>query len=636
MPTRILTQVRSGSRLLLALAVFLLVNILANQHLKSARLDLTAQQLYTLSEGTRRILANLQEPIHLWFYVSRSLTSHIPGMGPHVTRIQDLLDEYVRMAGSDKLRLTVVNPEPFSVEEDMAMDAGLRGIAIPNATGKVYLGLVAQNSQERMEMIPFLLPAWGEQLEYDLTALIYRLTHAKRPVLGLLTTLPMAGIPSSTVPGAPLEKPSWAIHKELAKFFTIKSILPGDDKIDPDVDLLMVVHPRDLPNPILYAADQFVLSGKPTVMFADPFCQAQENATPWLASSLPNPLLSGWGIKTEKDQVAADLYAARKIRFNSVETGSTLVNYPVWIDIGPRNMHREDPITTNLDHLTLATAGIIAAQPGQTTKIGPLFTTGNQGGRFDLSMLGPASSPQRLIQEYKPEGPATLAARLHGPLPSAFPDGRPAKTTDDATTDRKIGHLNTSREPVRLVLVADCDLLQDQFWVRRMDFQDMPVDVPYTANGRLVMNILDDLLVRPDLISARNQSRSQAARPFVRLLAIRQQAELQAQEIQKVLNQRLQETQIHFLELQQKGNNSALNASQQAEIEKFSQELLTIRKEQREARRRLNLEVEHLQTWIKFLNIGLIPLLVGIGGILVGMRRIRRAHRAAQTTQLHF
>ncbi|MBF0427121.1 MAG: GldG family protein, partial [Magnetococcales bacterium] len=339
----VLRFLRSGSRLLMALAVFLSINILANHSLQTARLDLTANKLYTLAAGTRNILTSLQEPIDLWLFVSRSLVNNVPGMGPHVTRVRDVLDEFVRVAGS-RVRLHIVNPEPFSQEEDMAMDAGLRGIAIPNASGKIYLGLVAKSGEQRTEIIPFLLPAWGEQLEYDLASLIDRLTRPKRPVLGLLTTLPLAGVPSALLPNAPPEKPAWAIYKELEKFFTIKTVLTGDEKIPADVDILMVVHPRDLPDPILYAVDQFVMSGKPALLFADPFCQAQDNATPWLASSLPNRLLTGWGILTSQDQVAADLQAARKIRFNSVETGSTLVNYPVWIDLGPRHMHQQDPI----------------------------------------------------------------------------------------------------------------------------------------------------------------------------------------------------------------------------------------------------------------------------------------------------
>ncbi|MBF0176317.1 MAG: Gldg family protein [Magnetococcales bacterium] len=614
-----------GGRLLLAAAVFFAVNILANSFLRSARLDLTANKLYTLSEGTRHILANLQEPVELWFFVSRSLTSHIPGLGLHVTRIRDLLDTYLHLSGN-KLHLTVVNPEPFSAEEDLAMDSGLRGISIPTAAGKIYLGLVARHASGRTEAIPFLLPAWGEQLEYDLTSLLFRLARTKRPVLGLLSTLPLAGVPSSLLPDAPPAKPPWAIHKELEKSFTIKTIQVSDDKIPDDVDLLMVVHPRELPRPILDAVDQHVLRGKPTVMFADPYCQAQENATPWLANSLPNALLSGWGVEILREQVAADLQSSRQVRFNSLETGSTLINYPVWIDLGPGQMNSQDPVTAYLDRVTLATAGIISPKSGHGLRVEPLLMTGKQGSWFDMALLGPTSSPQRLIQEYRPKDQAILAARIHGPFASAFPAEGPDNNTSATTApDHQTGHLRRSTEPIKLVLVADSDLLQDQFWVRKSEFLNMPVDVPYTANGRLVMNILDDLLARTDLVNVRNQGYSQAARPFVRLQAIRQQAELRFQEMQKVLNQRMQETQKRFVELQNQGRNTTLNPAQVAEIEKFRQELLTIRKELRDVQRHLTLEVERLQTWIKFFVIGLAPLLVGMSGVLVGMRRLRRA-----------
>ncbi|MBF0625684.1 MAG: Gldg family protein [Magnetococcales bacterium] len=619
-----------GLLLLVAAGLFLVVNIAANSVLTGARLDLTENGLYTLSDGTRRILTGLPDPIHLRLYLSPALAAGTAGMAPHVARVRDMLREYARVA-DDRLVLEIISTPPYSKGEDLAMGDGLRAIAAPGSRTSLFFGLVAQGPGERREVMPFLVPAWEPSLEYDLTVMIQRVAHPDKKRVGLLSTLPLTGVKASVLPGGRKEEPPWAIATALEKQYEIKSLETTAEQIPPDLDLLLVVHPQEFKDSTLHAIEQFAFAGKPVVILADPFCQAQGNATPYLAVSNPEKLFHGWGFEMVAERVAGDLKAAKRIRFNSVHTGSQLVNHPAWMDLGQEHFSHEDPATRQLDLVTLISAGILqprAAGQVPAARLIPLITTGPQGGRYDIGALGPSSTPDRLIRDFKPEGTLVLAARIAGPLPSAFPDGAPVGAMNLFKADRKEGHIPQSPADLKLVVVADCDFLQDQFWVRTVTVLDLPVAVPYAGNARLLLNLLDHLTGNDDLIGPRSQVRSGAARPFVTFQLMREQSELRFQEKRQQLNQRLVETQQRFLKLQQErpeaDKSDTLTPEQKAEIETFRMDILMIREQLREVQRQLNQDVANLQAWLKFLGMGLMPLLLGVGGLLLGGYRVRR------------
>ncbi|HEC16087.1 MAG TPA: hypothetical protein ENI99_05890 [Sedimenticola sp.] len=627
-------KILTGTGLAIAVALFLAANIVSNAAFRSFRLDLTDNKLYTLSEGTRNILKGLEEPITLRLYISKKLAARLPTLNSYTVRVRELLEEYQRNAG-DKIELLVLDPEPFSEEEDRAVSYGLQGVPIDDSNTIFYFGLAANNSVDDEEIIPFFQPDREEQLEYDLTQLIYKLAHPKKPVVGIISTLPIQGDASAAFMRRHSATQPWIILEQIRQLFSVRMLEKEVEQIPSDVDVLMLVHPRGMSSKTLYAIDQFVLGGGRSLVFVDPYAEAQQSEgdpdNPLAAMQAPrnselDSLLNAWGLELVAGKVAADMQAAKRIQAR-LGRRNQVFEYPVWMDLQERHYNKEDIVTQRLGGITLATAGILMAKEGAGTTMTPLLETGEQAMQVDATQLGMFTDPRALLRNYRPGGKRlTLAARISGPVKSAFPDGRP-----DAGKEEQAGHLTESKGAVNLIVVADSDLLDDRFWVRVQDFMGRRIAIPTSANGSFVTNALDNLTGSNDLISVRN--RGSFARPFTKLDEFRKEAEKRFLEKEQQLQTRLRETEQKLRELQnrkQEGDLLALSAQQQQEIANFRREKVNIRKELRNVQHELRKDIEHLEGWIKFINIGLVPLLIGLGGIAHGLYRLRR-RRAAQS-----
>jgi ABC-type uncharacterized transport system involved in gliding motility auxiliary subunit len=301
----------AGSLALIGLA-FIGIMLLANLLLRGAQLDLTADKLYTISEGTEHIVKSLKEPVNLYLFFSERTATPIPQIRNHGVRVRELLEELV--ARSDgKLTLKVIDPQPFSEEEDRATELGITSVPINAGGDKLYLGLAATNSTDGKEAIPYLEPQLEEQLEYDVAKLIHKLSSAKKPVVGWLSSLPMQG-DFDTQTGRP--KPPWVVYGQIEQLYTVHSLEPTLTTIGADVDVLVLVHPKGLPPAALYAIDQFALRGGHILAFVDPNAQSDQsgndpnNPMAQFAadkSSHLEPLLAAWGVEFKPDQVVADL-----------------------------------------------------------------------------------------------------------------------------------------------------------------------------------------------------------------------------------------------------------------------------------------------------------------------------------------
>ncbi|MGH7037809.1 MAG: GldG family protein, partial [Stellaceae bacterium] len=252
---------------LCCLAVMLVsVNIIAARFL-GVRLDLTADHLYTLSPGTLHTLARIDEPITLHFYYSRRLGDAVPAYGVYAARVREMLDQYVAAAHS-KLRLEIFDPAPFSRLEDRAVADGLQAVPLDSQGDQVYFGLAGTNSTDDRQVIPFFSRQREPFLEYDLTRLIHNLAVPQKTVVGLLTSLPMAGNPMAMMQGRP--SAPMAILEELRQLYKVKPLDDTLAAIAPDIDVLMLVQPPKLPEKMLFAIDQFVLKGGKALIFVDP------------------------------------------------------------------------------------------------------------------------------------------------------------------------------------------------------------------------------------------------------------------------------------------------------------------------------------------------------------------------------
>ena len=651
---RMAVRLVTGAGVALALVLLFAVNILAGRTLGPVRIDLTENDLFTLSEGTRNVLAGLRDPVTLRFYLSRRELERAPGIGSYADRVRALLDEYERLSGG-KVALHVIDPEPFSEEEDRAVAYGLSGVPLGIDEGVLYFGLAGTNSVDGEEVIPFFTTEREAFLEYDVTKLVHNLANPKRKVVGLLSSLPIEGQgPQAALRGQGAQP--WMVVEQMRQLFEVRSLAPELAEVPEDVDVLMLVHPRELPPETVYAIDQYVLRGGRVVAFVDPYSEAQP---PVMAGGFMQPissrrsgvdaLLSAWGV-TLGDEVVGDLDFAPTVR---MDQGGRVVtfHYPVWLNVTPHTFDPSDVVTGNLGNVAFGTPGYLEPAEGATTAFTPLITTTPRAALFTGERIdaATASDPRELLDEYAPRDRAyTMVARVSGKVGTAFPGGRPlpepdgepgeepAETGEGGGTGEAgaapeaAAHVSESAGDVQILLVADADMLADRFWVVVEEFLGNRLAVPSAANNALVINALDNLTGSGDLIGVRN--RGTFTRPFTRVAALRQRAERAYRAKEQELIARLEETERRLGELEEgnQGNDGViLTDAQRDELVGFRRERVRIRKDLREVRRQLRADIEGLESWLKFANIGLVPILIGIGGLVAGLVQVRRRRAAA-------
>jgi ABC-type uncharacterized transport system involved in gliding motility auxiliary subunit len=614
---------------LIALAVlFLGVVMLSNVGLRGVRVDLTQNRLYTLSPGTRQVLAELKEPVNLYFYFSREAAAgHAPLVLPYATRVREFLEELAARAGG-KIQLRIVDPQPFSDDEDRAAEFGLQPLHAGGGDA-FYFGLAGTNSTDGRATIASFQADREEFLEYDVAKLINELGTPKKPVIGLMSTLGLQGQfnPMTGQMGEP-----WPILTQLQELFALRTLGADVDHIDKDVDVLMLVHPKQLPPKTLYAIDQFVMRGGRVLLFVDPNAGAdtsgQDPSNPLAGamanhSSDLNPLLAAWGVDYDATKVVGDLERGLDVR---TSMQSPPVRHIGILGLAHRDMNQKDVVSASLDKINVATAGALAAHPGAKTTFEALLQSSTSAALIPSQRFNALTDPSALRDGFKPTGIRyTLAARITGPVDSAFPQGPPPDQKPAAGPP--IAHLAKTTAPANIVVIADTDLLMDYMWVQTRELLGQRVSQAFANNGDFVANLLDNLSGSNALISVRG--RATFSRPFERVEALRRQADDRLRTKALELQAQLQQTEAKLGELQSKRNDQSsimMSAEQQAEVQRFVADKARVRKELRETQRGLDVEINRLNTWLKVINIGVAPLLVAVAGVsILSVRRRRRA-----------
>jgi ABC-type uncharacterized transport system involved in gliding motility auxiliary subunit len=621
---------------LAALAVlFLGIVMLSNLGLRGMRLDLTQNRLYTLSPGTQQVLAELKEPVNLYFYFSRDTAAkHAPLIMPYASRVREFLEEIAARSGG-KILLRVIDPQPFTEDEDHAAEAGLQSLPVGAGTEAIYFGLDGTNSTDGRAAIPSFQSDREEFLEYDVAKLIQELATPKKPVIGLLSSLPMQG-QFNPMTGQMGEQ--WPILSQIEQLFTVRTLTTDVDHIDKDVDVLMVVHPKQLPPKTLYAIDQFVMRGGRMLLFVDPDSGAdtsgQDPSNPFAGaaanhSSNLQPLLSAWGIDYDPTKVVGDLTLGLEVRSS--------MQAPPTRHIGILGLHRDDMdpkdvVTSSLDVINVATAGFLSARPGAKATIEPLLRTSASAAPIPAQRFNALSDPSSLRDGFKSTGTRyALAVRLTGPLPSAFPQGAPPDQKLAAGPPQ--AHLSQSAVPANIVVVADTDMLMDYMWVQTRELMGQRIAQAFANNGDFVANVLDNLSGSSALIGIRG--RATFARPFERVEALKRRADDRLRSKALELQSELQQTESKLTELQSKRNDQAslmLTPEQEQELKRFTTEKAHVRKELRETQRGLDVDIDRLGTWLKALNIAVAPLAVAIAGVIILSLRRRRKSSGTSST----
>ncbi|HSC76388.1 MAG TPA: Gldg family protein [Pseudomonadales bacterium] len=607
-----------------ALAILLLVGVMGLSMLGQWRIDLTEGKLYTLSDGTENILKNIHDPVTLKFYYSESLTRDVPALRNYAKRVEEILREYER-AANGKIVLEIIHPEVFSEDEDAAAAAGLQGL--PNGRGEsIYIGLYGSQG-DRIETIALFNPEKENLLEYQISQLVYKLSRPAPVVVGVISGLPIF---RSMDPKTNRPRPGWLIIDQLTQLFDIRrQIDPSVDKIDDDLNMLIVVHPHLLPEKTLFAIDQFVLRGGRLLTFVDPMAELDDSEALLgdgfadRSSSLEQ-LFTAWGIDYDPKKVVLDLGYAHSI---PAQRDGPEVPHVGILGLEGAAINREQNVIADLENINVASVGALSQHRGSSTQFIPLLTSSDKTDLMDTEQYALIGNHADLLAKMKPANQRYhFAALVSGPVKTAFPEGKPA------TSGYSGAILTESKDPIQTIVVADTDVLSDRMWVERQDYYGQVMATPFAANGDMLVNMVDALGGSKDLISLR--SRGTYQRPFTRVDALEKAASSRLREQEDALTQALSaaEQKITALSAPASGAGPSaaveLTAEQKTEIAKFQQEKLRIRKNLREVQRQLNSDVERLGTVLKIINIAAVPVLLTLFALVASWLRRRRAHRA--------
>ncbi len=613
------TLVSAGTLVLLAI-LFVALSILSSVFLKGMRFDLTENGLYTLSDGTINILSSMDEPVTLTLYFSEDVSRDLPQFRSYARWAGEMLEEFEDHSDG-MLTLRRVDPRAFSPEEDQAAQYGLQSAPVGTAGDVLYFGLVGTNSLDGQQVMPFLQPDKEKFLEYDLARLVSSLSHPQHKRVGLISSLDMTPGYDPMVPRIP---ENWVIYQQLDQLFDLQEI-PVDTEILPaDLDLLVLVHPKDLSEGMLYQIDQYVLQGGRVLAFMDPLAEADTGGDPDDPTSRMNaggssslgPLLAAWGLEFDAGMVIGDRAFALQV---NTGPGQPPVRHLGILSVTTQGMNTSDVASADLEVVNFTSTGWLAPFEGVGIDFEPLVESSNSAAPIEASRLRFLRDPQELEKDFLATGDRyALAARITGQTQSAY-----EQTPEGFAEDK---HIKASVEAgIHVVLFADTDILTDRLWVQKQNFLGQTVVNSFADNGTLVVNIADQMLGSNDLIAIR--ARGSTSRPFERVDTLRLVAEAQFRDTEERLQAELAETERTLTEMQsarQDGELTVLNTEQQDALQQFLDRKLEIRSELRQVQHDLTRDIEALGMRLKFINIVLVPLLIIIVALVFGQYRRKR------------
>ncbi|MCB1120966.1 MAG: Gldg family protein [Verrucomicrobiae bacterium] len=615
----------------LLLVILFLANMFAG--LFSWKLDFTDGKLFTLSDGTKGLIDKLEERVDIDFYFSRSIEALPISFKNYGTRVEEMLRQF-ESSSNGMIRLNIIDPKPDTEEEEAATRAGITGNPVGNGE-TLYFGL-SMTQADNQESIPFFSIQKENSLEYDIPKALYSVQLWEKPTIGLISGLPVAGTPQF-FPGQQPQAQDWVFIQQLRQSFEITEINSASDWPSV-VDVLMIIHPQQLDDELLFAIDQHILAGKPTMIALDPssyFMKAQQNQQqmmmgqpPQGVSSSLSQLFTTYGIDYNEMELLVDMeYAARV----STQAGPTQM--PTWLNMDESVVNKDEFIMAQLDSLLVVESGSFKKSENSELEITPLIQSSDKAGTIFAMLASRFGSPQQMLSNMTAANARlTIAGFVKGSLKSAFPDGKPkpppeeggeaSAEKDETPETEQQPHLTESTEPANIFLIADTDWLQDQFSVQRIFgnlFQ------PLNDNLNLVTNAVEFMSGSRDLISIR--PRGNTIRPFKVVEEIERQAQVEYQQKLEELNEEVQgfEARINELRAQQgNGTTLLLTPEVQAELQELQQNAADKRSERREVRKKLREKVESLGFRLALANLTVIPLCVFAAGILFFVRRHNR------------
>jgi len=641
--------IRTALAVLCVLVIALCLILILQKSVSAVRADLTQDKIYTLSPGTRHILAQLNQPVTLKLYYSRTAAMKGPDairfFNSYYLYVRDLLEEYVKLSGG-KLKLEILDPRQYSDAEEEAVQAGVKRFAL-SEDEVFFFGLVAQTELGKVKTIPFFEPDRQEFVEYDISKLVSNAVLRDKKKVGVLSSLNLAGPEMSPymlqmmrIQGREPPKP-WTIITELRETYDIQTVPAEAEAIPADLDFLMVVHPKDLPKKTLFAIDQFVMKGGRLMVFVDPFCLADQPgmqepyqaAEPKKSSDL-NALLRGWGVEMEPDEIAADRLLAVKASLGPNEPPSPLLPY---MQLQGDCFNRKEIITAPLHDLRVLFAGVLREAPTAGVTVTPLLTTTSTGNVWKPAAPWELASPNaEAIRRAVSDGtkPLMLACRISGKFRTNFPNGlqveekkEPAPEKDKAKEEPKPKTIEAIKEASGegvILVFSDVDMISDMVAYRETFFGSAQEG----DNAPLVFNALDFLAGSSDLIAIR--SRGGFNRPFTVVDRIEREAEAATGDQVNALNERIKAYEDQLAKLgasATEGNQKLIASEAVAQRKKLEEDIRQARKELRRLNAGERARIEALGMKIETHNLVWAPAAVLLIAILLAVGRFVRARR---------
>ena len=624
----------------IGVAVVLVGIIILNAIMSSVnvRLDMTENKQYTLTDNTKRILSKLDTPITIKFYFSKSSASMPIPLKNYGQRVIDLLNEY-KQYSNNYITVEKFDPEPDSDAADAATLDGIQG-QLTNTGERVYMG-IAITCVDQTVALPVLSPQRETLLEYDLTRAISQLTRVKKPVIGVMSALPVMGMkPTMQMMqrGQFRAIPAWLAIQELQSDFDVKEIPMTTESIPDDIDVLLAIHPCGISDKAQFAIDQFLLRGGKLIAFLDPSSYAaltmNSRSNPMmgqknkLASSDLPILLKAWGIKYNKNKTVADLDYSRHMRSNQGE-----INHVAVLDLNGKAFNKSEVITAQLKGISMIFAGGFSGKPVDGLTKTSLITSSKHSGLISSDI---ASKPREAFRVFNEDNKTyDLALMLTGKFKTAFPNGKPGETSSDKAKkdngkdnkDVASGkYLKIAKKEGVVVLVGDADMLVNQICVQEQTILGQQLRIALNDNLNFLQSATESLAGDSDLIGIR--SRQNVIRPFTEVKKMQAEAELKYKKEILELEKELKNAQQRITAIQQRTGSDQrfiISPEVKEELKKFSKKKVEISKKLKVVRRSLRSDINALENTLKFINIALVPILISIMGIMIALYRRKRS-----------
>jgi ABC-type uncharacterized transport system involved in gliding motility auxiliary subunit len=635
----------SGTGLLIIAAIIVAVNLLASVLFNNTKIDTTEDKLFTLSKGTKSMLSKVDQDVQAQIFFSRDASANYPAFRSYGERVLQMVREFSSYTGG-KMTVEMFDPKPDTEIEELADSSGLRYAPSPDG-GKMYLGLVLKGETPEPQYIPFFAQETEENLEYDIAKAIYRLTHPERKKVGVIAGLPIMGAPGNPTMGQQQQQ-SWVFVQELKSTYDVEEIQPDQATLPEGLDVLALIHPKNLSDGMQYAIDQYVMRGGHVIAFVDPFCETEQASMQQMgmqqrmqtdtASNLPR-LFESWGIALESGQESTDvptgksdskpeIVADPSLGIKARVSGGQVDDVIVWLGLTKDNCNKSEIVTNGLDNLMYIDGGAIKKVTNSNDiTVTPLLTSTSKAGMVNDMMMRLGNVSQ-LKNEYKPDTTAkNLAVMITGKFKTAFPDGQPA--AKDGAEKPKESTLAASEKPATIIVVADVDMISDSYSVQVSNFFGQNIVQTLNDNQRFAGNAVEFLTGSQELIALRSRGRSQ--RPFTRVKSLETAAQDRYREEEKGLEAKLDEANRRLTELErgEGGKNRVLDQAYAAEVKKFRDEQVGTRRKLREVRRILREDIETLGARVKFINIALLPIGITLASLILAMTKSLRRRVSA-------